>query len=1247
MADREININAKIANLQKIKEELEKINVGLKIDNKEFDKLLELSKKGITIPVRLELPPEFKQLIELQKKGITIKGGLTNTTRLPSVTSQAPAPVAEAAARTAKQVALERAAEVSRRDEAEFRKRVNEQHAKNVENDRLLQEERARNERKLIAYQQAQIQERKAQARINRILPKANQYVTDNPIEALFGQDYRGNAAAKFGIPKSSITASPSFFDLGRLRNKDNLQQILFTTLLGGTGQGIGAALGAATLNKEGILPGATAAAALIETFNRIKDSMLAAAQAGLEYERAVTGITGVFQATSEVVSTSGRPVGIKEQLDFQGRRAEGIQGAAQRALVPLGITGKTQSALVQSFVAGLAQRGLAPDEKSTETLLRRFGAAIQTLQPELASDPTLIRRGFEDIIGGGPQATRTELGSAIKKLTPQLFGSGIRSLDDIDKATVSLEKMAEAIRNSDKASIQLQRSIGALQLAEQEVGRGLLEGVAPALKALADELTKPELTDGLKELGTAIGQAAGDIIGVLIPAIKGLSQAAKSGVQTSGGLVKAGVQSVGAVTSFVAGNYQGVSDNIGGALGTLGSLLTRRQINITGDKTNPLLDNLSGQASGGQTTALGNAFTNFINARRQSQGLPPLSAGGTASDLKARPSLQQLFASAQTDFGVQAPGALADDAIRNSPEFKLRGISQLREKLKDYAAGRDPNEVSRENIGLSLQELQLRQQQDQERANLFGSGDAGQLGRTRFERGANTKRLGEAQAILEERRAILGRTLVNIDSKESDVAKAREEVVAAEKAVTEMRLKNTELGTAIAEKEDSLLRKRLQNIDTFSFSGQERFNREEGVVNAKNITNLNNIIASQQAILNNPRASAIDKQNAQDAISDAQDKLGATNKNEADRLRRVQLEPLNRAQGRLDQIRSGERAKDAAQEAALDLRALGISTKELTLRQNDLSRSLADSKNALSDFSAETKLRSLGRKGQEIAAAEKIVAAGGAVPAGVDAALVRGSDYFDEFQRQQFDQEVAREEFDQVSRRNLRGLSDDSRTRQRLEDEVKKGELGLESSAIEQERQGLKENQIKRTARDAEFNNLSDTIRSAQLYPEDKKLQEAAEAAKKRLPELLKEQSEAALTAPQAPPSTIKQGKRGTFTINGETVLPTSVPEGINISDAGNYPELIADNSIGSALLGGIGGSGAYARAKSSSEKGTQAAVDILQGLGKDAAGRLKEDKERGDRGNSVFDDLTALKPLTQSETRDAFIEALNSAFV
>lgn len=1285
MADKQINIQANITNIEKIRKELANLKVNVSFKSDALDKLLKASQKGLEIKVDLKLGKEFKELLELQRKGITIKfqgsGIGAGTSRGARSSKEVFGPfLPEGLASTQRSVAEARAKEIQRLeevafrervnalrndriqrekerkldreqndrklqqyfaaqkdprfvngkngvrtnsfssidpDEQLFRERVNQQRRRNQQNEKDIAEEnarrRAQTDRELKAYFAQQQQKAKAnkeaeafqdkfnkalqgnftqanspffggfggpapapfssinpgqQIRVNRLaalqkkldekmaaqIEKANKYVESRPLEAFLGIDTKTEASKKFGVGRGAITSNAKFFDANRLRDPENFKNILFTTLLGGKAQGLGAALGTATFDRPGALIGANIAQALVSVFQDISGAMSRATQAGAEYERAITGITGILQATSEVVDQNGQPVSLKQQLSFQGKKAEAIQQASQRALLPLGITGATASALTQSLAAGLAQRGITPDEKSTEILLRRFGASIQTLQPELASNPNLIRRGFEDIIGGGPQASRTELGSALRGIAPALFTPGKKSLEDIIRATDSLEALVEAIKNSDKATIEYQKALGSLQLVQQELGKGILEGLAPGLKSFNEELKKNSTIQSFNDLGKAIGESATSITKLLVPALTGLNGSvailAKIATGDFGGLAELG------------GKYftRNRLDNAPGDEGLAKLNAAKREQGLPEVRRNLNGDLVAAEEiSASDRNKVNESLLDTLNKKLFEKGLPIkeyrggrlVNASSEKQILFARQNINALFSTAKNNYGIENPKNFAEDLTKDSPELKILGIERLRKDLKARASGRNPADVDLEKIGLNVQQIEAIKARQQEREGLFDSSDQGQLFKAQSDKKAIADQLRIAEANLRIRQRILaresspdieaggGKILNGRKVDEEAVAKARVASVKAEEEVLKLRQQGAEKEKEIAQKRLSILQKTADVQDTVTFAGRRAALKARDALNAQERQDLDSQINEAQKILRNPKASETEKQAAQARIEEAKlNKIGNLSKTAQNERDKQQL-GLAEVSFALGGPLRRESVADAQKKLGFDQKDLALQAKEVPVELERLAKATRDATKALDDFASDKELRRLGREGEAIAAAEAVVAQGGDVPGNVDASLVRGSSTFDPAARARFERDLAERRFRQTERSNNRANEEERDTETQLSGAKTSAQIAEERGKLQPEQIKLQQRALKRQGIQDAIDAASASLAALQQDPNNPELQKEYADAKARLNKLQQETNTETLPGlgvPFGPPTTTDFRK-----------LPDGRPEFIN----------------------------------------------------------------------------------------------------
>jgi hypothetical protein len=260
-------------------------------------------------------------------------------------------------------------------------------------------------------------------------------------------------------------------------------------------------------------LAGFTAAGLVAEkVFETLSGTLKNVADAGLVFQKSIVAIAGVLQETTNVPGTTA------EQIATQTGNARQIQLAARSALLPLGIGGQAESSLVRSLISGSAQRGISLNANQTGILSGRLGAAITTLRPELLSNPNRLQRDIEDILAGSPRAKSTTLGVGLQGVAPGIFSA--RSGDELLKATANLDKLSEALLNSDQATVQVTRALGAFDNIQTQVGDTLLQSLQPGIKVFADALGDKSIIEGLQvfakgfgEIGSVLLEVSGGVL--------------------------------------------------------------------------------------------------------------------------------------------------------------------------------------------------------------------------------------------------------------------------------------------------------------------------------------------------------------------------------------------------------------------------------------------------------------------------------------------------------------------------------------------------------------------------------------------------------------------------------------------------------------------------------------------------------------------------------------------------------------
>lgn len=304
----------------------------------------------------------------------------------------------------------------------------------------------------------------------------------------------------------------------------------LIQAIGGGTG-GVAGFIGAKVGGKLGGPEGAALGAAglpivfqgVAEAFNKVKESLVDAAQAGLVFERSILGVSGILSQSSQFVGGNGSPVGVGDQVRLQNQRARGIQLTARSAAAQVGIGGEAESSLVQAIITAAGSRGIQLEASQAATLVSRLGAAINVFSPELASQPNIVRRDIFDIVRDVPQGSRTAVGSRIPQVVEQLKTA--QTGDELVRATNQLEQLILVFKNSDNAITNIQRFNAIIEITKTNFGEALVDKVTPSLKSLVDLLNSEETSSAFSKFGEGIGTFINAIGLIGIDLAKGTSK--------------------------------------------------------------------------------------------------------------------------------------------------------------------------------------------------------------------------------------------------------------------------------------------------------------------------------------------------------------------------------------------------------------------------------------------------------------------------------------------------------------------------------------------------------------------------------------------------------------------------------------------------------------------------------------------------------------------------------------------------
>lgn len=282
-----------------------------------------------------------------------------------------------------------------------------------------------------------------------------------------------------------------------------------FAGLFGGLSGLAGGAIGGSIGGAGGIFLGSAITQAVVhkaqEIFSSLAEKLKIAANAGLEFQRSIVAIAAVLGAnTITRDAKTGQVLSPVEQLRANTKKATDIQLAARAQLLPIGISGEKEANLVRAVVAGASERGIILSAKGTATIAKRLGGTIQAINPQLLENSNQLIRDVEDLLAGSPQAGRTTLGVSIRPEVQKIRTA--TNEEELIVATKRLEEFYNAIRNSEQASVALQKITGALSNLATVSGDALLKTLTPGFNALAEAINNPQFQQALTQTAVGLG---------------------------------------------------------------------------------------------------------------------------------------------------------------------------------------------------------------------------------------------------------------------------------------------------------------------------------------------------------------------------------------------------------------------------------------------------------------------------------------------------------------------------------------------------------------------------------------------------------------------------------------------------------------------------------------------------------------------------------------------------------------------
>jgi hypothetical protein len=765
-----------------------------------------------------------------------------------------------------------------------------------------------------------------------------------------------------------------------------SLRQIGLSTALGAlqgqgalgiTGSFLGATAGAFSGNPENTLIGGQIGGAVGQfaatSFEKVAQALTHAAEAGIQFESSLLGISSILQANTVVSGPGGEALSTQEQLQIQSQEARQIQQSARAKLLPIGIAGEKEATLIQAIIAGASQRGIQLDASQAATVAERLGGAIQAQRPELLQNTSQVRRDVEDLLSGLPN--RTVLGSLVKGFAPGIGEA--TTAEDLIRRTEGLKSFPESLRNSDNPLVALNQFNATLDNLNVAIGDKLITTLAPALKEFTKVISDPELT---KAVGTLTQNISNLVAGIIKTAANLAEKTGKvinaAGPETTGAISGAGT---GAATGALALAKFGILPALGGAVvggilgagqGQLSGLQSQtQQINETNKTLEAQLEERRNKAQiaaspEGRIKALleGTGVEDFT-PDNQVDSIVKLQRTSAARDLieaNFTEKVKKLFANADTQEDTLG-------ALKALPGLKADARGQ------QLAA----------NIGIG----QLLQGLLSEQSQLFDvSNQGGQINQQRAtlpitqEATKNAEeRLQLAFQRAEDLRASIAPGASEDIRRETNI-KADAEVRAATDALIKARIAERDAIQQLTASETQRVKTlRDSQFDSGTFQGRLGLSQSALTDAKQRITNANSTINSLQEDLN-LSSNPIDKANIQSRIDQAKLDRNAAEVDKAGASRAIQTQTIDFAEG-LSKATEAVKSYALAQEAARDkvqelndrLSRAGIQREELGLRSQDLSDSILKASRALSDFAEDKGLRKLQAEGATQSAAQSV----------------------------------------------------------------------------------------------------------------------------------------------------------------------------------------------------------------------------------------------------------------------------------
>lgn len=314
-----------------------------------------------------------------------------------------------------------------------------------------------------------------------------------------------------------SPTLKPHAFDVRRILQDPHTALSTLLAFRGGVGSGLGGFIGGALGGPGGAVLGSGIGSIADTAIHMFKEGADKIAESGRIFQKSVLGLTAIGQQNTEFLGPNGQPLGIKQQLASQQLRAKSIQLAARARLLPLGIAGQSEATFVQGIASALSQRGFAANPETISKIAEILGGVVQTQRPGLLENSTILLRDLQDVIGGGPNATRVLLSQLIGRNASR----GVQKATSAEGVLSALQSaglggQVQAAKEANNIEVSFRKISGALDQLATSAGSKYLDTISGSIKEFADTVTSEKGAGGIGKALNGIAENFGSFVSVL-----------------------------------------------------------------------------------------------------------------------------------------------------------------------------------------------------------------------------------------------------------------------------------------------------------------------------------------------------------------------------------------------------------------------------------------------------------------------------------------------------------------------------------------------------------------------------------------------------------------------------------------------------------------------------------------------------------------------------------------------------------